>query len=219
MAGTVAGGSVVVHVPTIGQFWVVVESAGTAPARVPGPASANPSMSAAAPAKRSVKAARARRSIANSVAQRAQPGMATTSPAKIRFGFAGSGRCARLASMTRSHSSATARSPGRRPSRAVRTDSAIDHRSSPGFTTHSVGTVAPEGAKATGAGEESVGVAGVGVAAGVAGSGAAGGVVTGATGGVVAGAISTGAGGSGWCRGWFPAGAGAGIGTRIGGVG
>lgn len=76
VAGAVAGGLVVVG--TVAGARVVVAqfeatqigpgSAGTAPARVPGPASANPSMSAAAPAKRSVKAARARRSIANSVA-------------------------------------------------------------------------------------------------------------------------------------------------------
>ena len=82
---------------------------GTAPAS--GPARAAPSISAAATAKRIVVAVRARfsqrRAIATSVAEPDQPGTSTTSPAKIRFGLAGSGRLARLASTTRSHSEAT----------------------------------------------------------------------------------------------------------------
>ena len=106
--GTGVGGGAVVQVTR--PHPVVVEVVvGTAPAF--GLASANPSISAAAAAKRIATAVRARfrkrRTIATSVAERDQPGMSTTSPAKMRFGLAGSGRLARLASTTRSQREAT----------------------------------------------------------------------------------------------------------------
>ena len=98
--GVVVGGAVV---QLTRPHPVVVDVVlGTAPAS--GPASATPSISAAAAAKRIVIAVRARlskrRTIPTSVAEPDQPGTSTTSPAKMRFGLAGSGRLARLASTT-----------------------------------------------------------------------------------------------------------------------
>ena len=108
--GAVEGTGVVGGVVPHRAVHVVVDVVlGTAPAS--GPASATPSISAAATAKRIVIAVRARfsqrRAIATSVAEPDQPGTSTTSPAKMRFGLAGSGRLARLASTTRSHREAT----------------------------------------------------------------------------------------------------------------
>ena len=106
--GTGVGGGAVVQV-TRPQPLVVDVVFATAPAF--GLASANPSISAAPAAKRIVIAVRARlrnrRTIATSVAEPGQPGTSTTSPAKMRFGLAGSGRWARLASTTWSQREAT----------------------------------------------------------------------------------------------------------------
>ena len=102
--GPAVGGGAVVQLTRPQPPLVVEVALGTAPAF--GPASATPSISAAAAANRTVIAVRARlrkrRSIATSVAEPDQPGMSTTSPAKMRFGLAGSARLVRLASMTRS---------------------------------------------------------------------------------------------------------------------
>lgn len=106
--GTVVGDALVVQV-TRPQPPVVDVALGTASAF--GPASATPSISAAAAAKRIVTAVRTRfgkrRAIATSVAEPDQPGTSTTSPAKMRFGLSGSGRLTRLASTTRSQRAAT----------------------------------------------------------------------------------------------------------------